>query len=110
MNRREKQQIQFRSDTKMKKLLAAALLGASLLAINVGSASAATNCPFSNGLQNFGSNLGTNQGTNQLNLGNSANLNNFVQQLFGQNNNGNVSPLQQFNGPVQQSNCPIQQQ
>jgi hypothetical protein len=100
--------------TKMKKLLAAAVLGASLLAINVGTASAATNCPFSNGLQNLGSNLGTNQaanqGTSQLNLGNSGNLNNFIQQLLGQNNNGNVSPVQQSNAPVQQSNCPLQQQ
>jgi hypothetical protein len=96
----------------MKKLFAAALLGASLLAINVGSASAATNCPFSNGLQNFASNLGSNQAANpsQFNLGNCGNLNGLLQQVFGQNNNGNVSPLQQSNTPVQKSTCPFQQQ
>jgi hypothetical protein len=91
----------------MKKLLAAALLGTSLLAINVGSASAATNCPFSNGAQNAASNAGT----NPLSLANNnGNLNNFVQQLFGKNNNSNGFPAQLSNNPsLQFNNCPAQQ-
>ncbi|WCK56379.1 hypothetical protein PP175_10935 [Aneurinibacillus sp. Ricciae_BoGa-3] len=89
----------------MKKLLAAALLGASLLAINVGSASAATSCPFSNGAQNFAPNVVT----SPFSSTNNGNLNNFMQQLFGKNNNSNGLPAQLSTTPVQQSNCPLQQ-
>ncbi|ERI04722.1 hypothetical protein [Aneurinibacillus aneurinilyticus] len=84
----------------MKKLLATVtILGASLLTFGAGSASAATNCPFVNGAQNFGST----PAAHQLNSANNGDLNNLVQQILG-NNNKEV-PVKQSNSA---SNCPIQ--
>ncbi|WP_047154175.1 hypothetical protein [Aneurinibacillus tyrosinisolvens] len=79
----------------MKKLLGAALLGASLLGFNVGTASAASTCPFANGAQNFGSNIGT----QQLNPANNQGLNNLVQQALGNKSQG---------VPAKPSTCPAQ--
>ncbi|WP_047151464.1 hypothetical protein [Aneurinibacillus tyrosinisolvens] len=90
----------------MKRLLGATLLGASLLVFNVGSASAASTCPFANGAQNFGSNTGT----QQLNPANDQGLNNLVQQAFANNNNITGVPAKQSNCPAQLFNAPASQQ
>jgi hypothetical protein len=96
---------QIRSDN-MKKLLGAALLGASLLAFNVGSASAASTCPFANEAQNFGGNTGT----QQLNPANNQGLNNLVQQALANNNNSKGVPAKQSTCPAQLFNAPASQQ
>lgn len=84
----------------MKKLLATVtILGASLLTFGAGSASAATNCPFVNGAQNFGST----PATHQLNSANNGDLNNLVQQVLGNNNKG--VPVEQSKS---KSDCPVQ--